>query len=181
MCLPFSTNADPICNSHRCNMKRRKIIDSFKYQYGFLSNFYQIDIEWQFKIWPSVEHIFQASKTNKLVQQEIIRKVPTSGMAKQYGRNVILRDDWEKIKNDIMYLAVYQKFYQHEYIQQELINTGTKKLVEGNNWHDNYWGDCKCSRCKNIKGQNKLGKILMVVREKIKLIQKHNEYRRLNG
>jgi ribA/ribD-fused uncharacterized protein len=162
-------------------MKYRKIIDCFKYQYNFLSNFYQVNIEWQFKIWPSVEHIFQASKTNKKVQQEIIRKVPTCRMAKQYGKAIILRDDWEKIKDTMMYLAVYQKFFQHEYLQRKLIDTGIAKLVEGNSWHDNYWGDCKCSRCANIKGQNKLGKTLMTVRARIKALQKDFDYRRLNG
>ena len=162
-------------------MKRRKTIDAFRYQYHFLSNFYEVSIEWRFKIWPSVEHIFQACKTEKEVQQEIIRKVPTCRMAKQYGRKVVLRPDWEQIKDTMMYLAVYQKFYQHENLQHKLIDTGIARLVEGNTWHDNYWGDCKCRRCADIKGQNKLGKTLMVVRARIKTLQQDHGYRRLNG
>ena len=37
-------------------------------------------------------------------------------------------------------------------------------LIEGNYWHDNYWGNCLCPKCKEIEGQNQLGKILMKVR-----------------
>lgn len=39
-----------------------------------------------------------------------------------------------------------------------------REIVEGNYWHDNYWGNCTCDKCKNIEGQNKLGKILMKIR-----------------
>ena len=40
---------------------------------------------------------------------------------------------------------------------------GEEYLEEGNTWHDTYWGVC------NGKGKNKLGKILMQVREELKL------------
>ena len=41
-------------------------------------------------------------------------------------------------------------------------------VVHGNWWHDNYWGNCNCDRCKDIKGQNKLGKMLMDLREEFR-------------
>ena len=43
-----------------------------------------------------------------------------------------------------------------------LIKTGDQELIEGNYWNDTYWGVCKGV------GQNKLGKILMRVREELK-------------
>ena len=48
--------------------------------------------------------------------------------------------------------------------------TGDKYLTEGNNWHDNYWGVCKCnsSKCLDKVGRNKLGKILMQIREELR-------------
>jgi len=39
-------------------------------------------------------------------------------------------------------------------------------FVQG--WHDKFWGICICTKCAN-KGENHLGKILMEVREELKL------------
>jgi len=63
--------------------------------------------------------------------------------------------------------AVKAKFKQNSELLKLLIATKPHDLIEGNYWHDNIWGDCLCSRCKNIKGQNLLGKILMEVREEL--------------
>ena len=42
----------------------------------------------------------------------------------------------------------------------------TSELVEKNNWHDNFWGDCTCLRCYRI-GENHLGKLWMELRDEI--------------
>ena len=42
--------------------------------------------------------------------------------------------------------------------------TGGAVLVEGNTWHDNYWGCCTCSRCAGRRGRNNLGRLLMKLR-----------------
>ena len=83
--------------------------------------------------------------------------------AKRKGRRVKLRDDWEEVKDQIMYEIVLNKFSQNEELRKKLIATGDEYLTEGNTWHDTYWGVC------NGKGKNKLGKILMQVREELKL------------
>jgi len=62
---------------------------------------------------------------------------------------------------------VTQKFMRYDDLKTKLINTGTARLIEGNTWHDNIWGDCSCPRCVGITGQNHLGKILMQVRKDI--------------
>jgi predicted NAD-dependent protein-ADP-ribosyltransferase YbiA (DUF1768 family) len=49
-----------------------------------------------------------------------------------------------------------------------LAATGDAILVEQNHWHDNYYGDCVCDRCKDIPGQNRLGRILMELRKRHK-------------
>ena len=43
-----------------------------------------------------------------------------------------------------------------------LINTGDAILIEGNTWGDTYWGVC------DGVGENRLGKLLMEVREECK-------------
>ena len=65
------------------------------------------------------------------------------------------------IKDDVMYNVVKAKF-NIKYLKQMLINTGDAELIEGNSWNDTYWGVC------SGRGQNKLGKILMRVREELK-------------
>jgi Lar family restriction alleviation protein len=77
-----------------------------------------------------------------------------------------LRDDWEYIKDEVMEKLLKEKF-STPCLKQKLIETKGNKLVEGNVWHDNYWGDCKCHKCKNKKGLNKLGKILMKIRHEL--------------
>jgi predicted NAD-dependent protein-ADP-ribosyltransferase YbiA (DUF1768 family) len=49
-------------------------------------------------------------------------------------------------------------------LRDALVATGDAELVEGNSWHDNFWGVCSCSRCKNKEGQNYLGRLLEEVR-----------------
>jgi predicted NAD-dependent protein-ADP-ribosyltransferase YbiA (DUF1768 family) len=58
---------------------------------------------------------------------------------------------------------VAKKFLDHEVLADWLLGTGQLLIVEGNWWHDNFWGDCQCPKCYKI-GANNLGKILMEVR-----------------
>jgi len=56
---------------------------------------------------------------------------------------------------------VRAKFEQNPDLAAKLIATGDEELVEGNTWGDTYWGVCRGV------GQNKLGKILMNVRQEL--------------
>ena len=49
-------------------------VKEFKNQYDFLSNFYLSEIEVEGDKYPSVEHAYQALKTENLIQREMIRK-----------------------------------------------------------------------------------------------------------
>ena len=69
------------------------------------------------------------------------------------------------INHKIMWAALSMKFTQHPEIKEKLVSTKDFELIEGNTWHDNYWGDCHCSRCKKIIGQNMLGTMLMEIRK----------------
>lgn len=80
--------------------------------------------------------------------------------AKQRGRSVNLRSDWELVKDGIMYDIVLAKFTQDRSLAEQLLTTGDYELVESNTWGDQYWG----IDLRTMKGQNKLGNILMRVR-----------------
>lgn len=144
------------------------MIDCFDGSYAFLSNFYESPFTWKSMKYPTVEHAFQAAKTmNPMDSMKIIR-AETPGKAKRLGRKVSLRPDWEEVKERIMYECVYAKFHSSEGLMLALLGTGDEELVEGTSWHDNEWGNCSCPQCQSIEGKNKLGKILMRVREEIK-------------
>lgn len=97
------------------------------------------------------------------IRKEFMQLPPN--LAKRKGRKVKLRPDWEEFKDDIMYGICLQKFvYSNKELLRLLHKTGDEEIIEGNYWHDNYWGNCTCDRCKNIEGKNKLGKILMLIR-----------------
>lgn len=63
-----------------------------------------------------------------------------------------LRNDWEDVKDSYMYKICKAKFSQNSELRHKLLKTGEKELVEGNPWHDTYWGIC------NGKGKTNLEK-----------------------
>lgn len=142
-------------------------IDEFRNEHSFLSNFAEINIVINDKLWKTSEHMYMARKTNDPVLQEEIRLCETPAQAKKLGRSIKLREDWEYVKDIMMFICVGYKFTFNEEMGNKLLLTGNAKLIEGNHWHDNYWGDCNCDQCFNIVGQNRLGKILMQVREEL--------------
>ena len=56
------------------------------------------------------------------------------------------------------------KFTRNRDLKEKLLATGDAELIEGNTWHDTYWGYDITKK----RGKNKLGKILMVVREDLR-------------
>lgn len=143
------------------------MIDKFDGKYEFLSNFYNSEIFYEGITYPTVEHAFQAAKTLNQDERIAISKLDTPGKAKRAGRKCNLRKDWEEIKNDVMYQCVKAKFQDPE-LKNLLLETKHRYLVEGTTWHDNYWGNCSCEKCKSIQGNNQLGKTLMRVREELR-------------
>lgn len=144
------------------------MIDSFTRDYFFLSNFYNVYLEYEGIIYCSTEAAFQAAKSLDISEKMRIARMSPSD-AKRAGRKIQLRPDWEEIKDKVMYDVCYEKFTNNDalHLKERLLETGKEELIEGNTWHDNYWGNCTCEKCKNIAGQNKLGKILMEIRKEL--------------
>lgn len=150
-------------------------ITSFHNEHAFLSNFYPSIIIYDGIKFPTMEHYFQALKTTDMAERIAISQATTPGRAKRMGRKITLRDDWEIIKMYIMYKGLLQKFMSEDLnpgLGAKLVSTGDAILIEGNNWHDNIWGQCSCD--KSIKciqsqpGKNYLGILLMDVRSIVK-------------
>lgn len=143
------------------------MIAVFEGDFEFLSNFFPSPIVHEGITYPTNEHFFQAMKTLDPLERKSVANAATPGRAKRLGRKIALRSDWEAIKSDVMLQGLRLKF-ANPVLAEKLLATGNKILVEGTTWHDNEWGDCSCDKCKHIPGQNKLGKLLMQVREELR-------------
>ncbi len=145
-------------------MREGKInmIDSFTGQYRFLSNFYLCRVRYMSIPYRSAEHAYQVSKTNKSSERRAIRQVRTTAQAKKLGRQTTLRKDWDEVKVQMMQAIVKSKFEQNPELRRRLLATFDIQLVEGNSWHDTFWGVC------DGEGENHLGRILMTVRGQLR-------------
>ena len=140
------------------------MIKTFHGQHAFLSNFHPSKIEFEGIVYPTVEHAFQAAKTNCKETRQKIADKDTPGKAKRAGgKRGILPDfdfnTWEAKKITTMYALCKAKFQIPE-LRAQLEATGDQELQEGNNWNDTFWGVSN----KTGKGKNTLGKILMKIR-----------------
>ena len=134
------------------------MIDRFAGEFAFLSNFFNIPVYYNGLLYQNSEAAFQAQKTLDSEERKRFSTMNPSE-AKRAGKSVELREDWEYVKDDIMFDIVLSKFASNPFLKKLLFTTGDEELVEGNTWNDTYWGVC------NGKGENHLGKILMKVRE----------------
>ena len=134
------------------------MINEFKGDYAFLNNFYEAPVEYRGRIYSNNEAAFQAQKTfDATLQQQFESLGPIE--ARNLGKSIPLRKDWEEVKDQIMYEICFAKFSQHPDLMDHLVYTGNRPLEEGNHWNDRYWGTV------NGVGENKLGQILMKIRE----------------
>lgn len=150
-------------------------ITTFQNEYRFLSNFWPCCIVWKELVYPTLEHAYAASKTDDPSAKQIIRSCPTPGDAKDYLYQHAMKPSpsWtiEK-KLFVMEELLFIKFSGKEpFLTRALLSTGDAELIEGNTWHDTFWGVC------NGEGENNLGKLLMKVRtnlfEEKTRIEKH--------
>jgi len=142
------------------------IINIFNDEYSFLSNFYRCEFIILSTHNPlcvpyrSVEHYYQACKAATSKDHMKIVAASGPGKAKRLGRKVRMRENWDKIKVEVMMRGLNAKFSNKE-LKAKLLNTGNKMLIEGNHWRDTYWG----VDLKTGEGQNVLGNLLMNLRQ----------------
>lgn len=136
-------------------------------EYGDFCNYSLHGFEIDGTYWRTVEHFFQAQKFAGTDHETVIHRARTPGDAKELGRTTKypLRTDWESVKDSIMFRAVLRKFQTHYDIRRRLLDTDNEDLVESAPG-DYYWG---CGA--DGTGQNKLGKILMAVRDALRAAQ----------
>jgi len=136
-----------------------KEIRVFRGEYEFLSNFFEIPIEYNGLYYLNSEAAFQAQKCCS-EEEKLTFMTCAASKAKRKGRQVVLRPDWENVKLQLMEEIVRAKFCQNPGLAAKLLATGDRVLIEGNTWHDMFWG----VDLNSGKGENHLGRILMKVR-----------------
>ena len=147
------------------------IIDAFRNEYFFLSNFYEAPVSYEGISYQNNEAAFQAMKCiSPLDRAQFANLSPTE--AKKLGRKINLRHDWEDIKVNVMKELIHCKFDQNPDLKEKLLSTGNTYLEEGNNWGDKIWGTV------NGQGANLLGRILMQERDFLKEIENEQEEER---
>jgi ribA/ribD-fused uncharacterized protein len=156
--------------------------------YGVFSNYYPINVTIDFKQYGSSEHAFQEAKFTDPEYKEIIRTINTPNKARELAhlqikggyawrlelnnfiqtakdRGVKIREDWDLVRDEIMYNIVKAKFLQHPKLEAVLLTTNDKLIQEASP-RDSYWGTA--SDKDGNPGANKLGLALMRVREELR-------------
>jgi ribA/ribD-fused uncharacterized protein len=137
------------------------MINEFRGEYRWLSNFWFCKFTWRGMTWDCTERAYMWAKSDNPEDKASVLAATTFKDIKAAGRKVKLRNDWEDVKDNIMYEVVRAKFFQNPVLAEKLLATGNQELIEGNTWGDTYWGVC------NGVGKNMLGKILMRVRQEL--------------
>lgn len=148
-------------------------------KYNFLSNFHNAIVTIDGLQYATIEHYYQSMKTTDPMLAERIRSASTPGGAKMAGRQLACREDWNEVvgnpalhtifgdskgivvhlvKDHFMFNGLIAKFTQRPELRDALLLTGTEELIEASPT-DFYWGVGK-----NGTGQNKLGRMLQLVR-----------------
>ena len=116
--------------------------------------------------YPSPEHAFQASKfTDPKIRRDIREARGKGGGISPYESKNIARanSEYTAISHrgeesvDLMRLILQDKFMNNKGLARQLLETGNRKLIEGNSHGDHFWGN----------SGNRLGKLLMNVRSEL--------------
>lgn len=128
--------------------------------FGEFSNFADFGFYLNNQFYQTVEHFYQAAKFSDPAHQQKILSARTPKEAAELGksRQHSLINNWDQIRNHLMFQAVKKKFDHHPELKILLLSTGQQLIIE-NSPYDHYWGIGK-----NGNGQNQLGKVLMLIR-----------------
>jgi GTP cyclohydrolase II len=135
--------------------------------WGELSNFSRHAVFIGDRMWPTVEHFYQAQKFVGTPHEEAIRCCQTPMLAKMHAAGLTAehrRQDWQTVKEAVMLEGLRAKFRQHPDLAERLLRSGDRLLVEHTR-NDTYWGDGG-----DGTGKNRLGSLLMQVRAEVRRV-----------
>ena len=139
------------------------MIEEFKGEWGWLSNFAPVPIRVGNDTFPSVEHAFMAMKSTDPEWRQFCLQEPKAGKVKKASRGITLRPGWDEMRVPVMERLLQRKFQQDPF-REQLLATGTQVIQEGNWWNDKFWGVC----LKTGEGENVLGRLIMKIRNELR-------------
>ncbi|KAJ7067355.1 hypothetical protein C8F01DRAFT_1247735 [Mycena amicta] len=134
--------------------------------YGF-TNFSPHPVYYENKRYPTSEHLFQSFKflPHRPKLAEHIRTCserPSVAFSEARRFAPEVRSDWKDVNIQMMDIALWHKFSQHESLKKELLATDDAELIEDSD-KDAFWGIGA-----DRKGRNELGKALERLRTKLR-------------
>jgi ribA/ribD-fused uncharacterized protein len=153
--------------------------DRDRVNFGFFSHFHPSPIVLDGEAWPTVEHFYQAQRSDDPAYRQAIRETTTPGRAKRLAarpdlsakaskhswfrlNNAVPREDWHEVKLDIMRRADRAKYAQNPELAVLLLATGDAELIEDSS-SEPFWGIGP-----NGLGHNWAGRVLMEIREEMR-------------
>jgi len=151
-----------------------------RHPWGRLSNFAPSPFVQDGQAYATVEHYFQAQKFLDPEYRRLIATAPNPHSARELGRQravhpttapvinahrargVKIRDDWEAVKDSVMYTALLAKFRQNPVLLKLLLSTGEFEIKEESPF-DNYW-----AVGRDGLGRNRLGELLQQARKELR-------------
>lgn len=159
-------------------------IYEFQEEFRYLSNMWILDnpIETDSGPVPTSEHAYQMAKFSSPEIRAAIAATPSGTAAKKLARKfeqegAEVSQRWLEHKEEIMQGVVLEKFTRNPGLMDKLVATGSMHIEEGNRWKDTYWG---VSPPITGKGENRLGQILMNVRDAL-IAGEHPEHAQMLG
>lgn len=108
-----------------------------------------------------------AARTEDATAVGAILATDDPGEAQQIGRAACLVTNWDRRRFAVMEEIATSKFTSNPKLAEKLVATAGSILVEGNGWHHQTWGSCRCDEHCDTPGGKALGTILMSVRMKL--------------
>lgn len=119
---------------------------------------------------------YHASALNKLEASQDILKTENPAAARVIGNRLPLKQEWDRQKDERMFTIVMNKFSQNKDLAIKLVATGNNRLFEATKcpyWASGYTLGSKEWYKGYIPGQNRLGEILMRVRDDLRPHYQH--------
>jgi len=140
------------------------VIDRFRGEHFYLSNFYPAVTPHRGHQFPSSEHAYMAARTADADAIAAIVATSDPAEAQQIGRAAKQLANWDLVRFRVMEDVLTAKFAHNPELADKLVATTGSVLIEGNTWHDQTWGNCTCHEHRAVAGENALGVCLMAIR-----------------
>lgn len=138
-------------------------IKGFFAEYRFLSNFWICPngVWFHGLKYNSSESAYQAQRVKPEYRNLFVDLEPNIAK-KEYKKYPLCYDNrkWKLVRIHLMTAIVFSKFFDDVSLRIKLLKTGNRYLEEKNDWKDVFWG-CDVT----LGGENKLGIILMKIRD----------------